>query len=130
MKQITIIADDRPGIIAEIARVLADKSVNIESLDGEALEGHGIVVFTVDKYDEALRALRDAGMKAITEDAILVRMKDEAGALARVALRFQEANVNLRSVRIVRREGGSVLVAISTRDLEKAKALVQDVLVG
>lgn len=130
MKQITIVADDRPGIIAEIAYVLANKGVNIESLDGEALEGHGIVVFTVDKYDEALRALRDAGMKAITEDAILVRMKDEAGALARIALRFQEANVNLRSVRIVRREGGSVLVAISTRDLEKAKALVQDVLVG
>ncbi len=43
------------------------------------------MIFTVDRYDEALVALRDAGVPAVSEDAIIIRIADEPGALARLS---------------------------------------------
>jgi hypothetical protein len=88
------------------------------------------VIFTVDRYDEALVALRDAGVPAVSEDAIIIRIADEPGALARISRRFHDAEIRLRSVRIIRRDGGHGLVALSTERTERALDLVKDVLIS
>ena len=129
MKQITVVVDNRPGIVADISKLLGDRGVNIETLDAEGVEDHGVLVLTVDKYDEALRALRDAAYNAITEDAIVVRLKDEPGALGKIAVRFKDANINLRSVRFMKREGGYSLIALSADNSAEARELVKDVAV-
>ena len=126
MKQIIIVTDNRPGVVAEISKVLGERGINIETLAAETMEETGVVILTVDRYDEALTALRDASFDAVTEDAIVVRIKDEPGALARLAQRFKEADINLRSVRIIRRMGGWGLVAISTDRTAEAMDLVKD----
>ncbi len=130
MKQITVVCDDRPGLVADISKALGDRGVNIETLDAEGREGYGIVVLTVDKYDEALRALRDASLHAVTEDALVILVKDEPGALGKIALRFREANINLRSVRIIKRERGHTLIALAAERSEQARNLVQDILIS
>lgn len=130
MKQITIITDDRPGIVADLARLLGDRGINIEKMNAEVEDEHGVIIIEVDQYDEALKALRDASYAAVSEDAILVKLKDEPGALARVAARFKDAQINLRSVRIMRREKGYSLVAIVAERTEEAIELVNDVLVS
>lgn len=128
MKEITVVVDNRSGMLADISATLADRGVNIETIDGEAAESRGIIRLTVDLYDEALSALRDSGFQAISEDALLIRLKDESGALAKVAARFKDANINIRSLRILRREGGYALVTLVTEDNEAARALVEDLL--
>lgn len=128
MKEITVVVDNRSGMLADISATLAERGVNIETIDGEAAESRGIIRLTVDLYDEALSALRDSGFQAISEDALLIRLKDESGALAKVAARFKDANINIRSLRILRREGGYALVTLVTEDNEAARALVEDLL--
>ena len=88
------------------------------------------MILTVDRYDEALAALRDAGLHAVSEDAIIIRIVDEPGALARISRRFHDAEIRLRSVRIIRRSTGYGLVAISTERTEEALDLVRDVLIS
>ncbi len=78
--------------------------------------------------NDALQSLRDAGFDAVTEDALLIRLRDEPGALAKVARRFKEANIDLRSVRFIRRQGGWAFVALATDRTEDAKALVKEYL--
>jgi hypothetical protein len=130
MKEITVIVDNRAGMLADLSQVLAARKVNIESIDGESAESRGIIRLTVDRYDEALSALRDSGFQAISEDALLIRLKDESGALARAAARFKDANINIRSLRILRRDAGFALVTVVTEDNQAARHLVSDVLVG
>jgi hypothetical protein len=122
MKQIVVLTEDHPGILADLAEVLAGRGINIEELSGDAAQARGIVRLTVDRYDDALVALRDAGFQAVSEDALVLRLPDEPGALARVAARFRQENINVRSMRILRREGGHTLVALVTD--EPARALV------
>lgn len=130
MKEITVVVDNRAGMLADLSEALAARGVNIESIDGEAAATRGIIRLTVDNYDEALSALRDGGFRAISEDALLIRLKDESGALARAAARFRDAGINIRSLRILRREGGFALVTLVTENNEAARDLVFDVLVS
>jgi hypothetical protein len=130
MKQISVLTDNRSGILAELSRALAARNVNIESIDGEGSEQTGVVTLTVDLYDEALQALQEAGFRAVSEDALIVRMKDEPGALARVAERFKAAEINIKSLRFLSRDDGFALVTLVTEDNERAKELVADLMVG
>jgi hypothetical protein len=130
MKQITVVTTDRPGVVAEISAALAAAGVNIEELTAEGVGGTAVAVLAVDRYDEALRALAGQGFKAVSEDALLVQLDDRSGELARITRRFKDANINLRSVRIIRRWGGKCFVALAAERSEEAMALVKDVLVS
>ena len=126
MKQITIVTKNRAGLTADIAAALGDNNINIESLDAEEVEGMGVVTLTVDHYNRALHALRDSGWHAVTEDALVMRVKDEPGALARVAKRFKDAGIHVRSIRIIQHEGQWGMVAVSADSVEEARALVKN----
>lgn len=130
MKQITIITKDRPGLMADISDVLQAAGVNIESLAAEQIGKSAAIIMTVDNYDGALRALAGTSFKAVTEDAILVKLDDRPGALATIAHRFKDAKINLRSIRILSRDGGKAIVAISADRTKEAMDLVKDVLIS
>jgi len=130
MKRITLVSEDKPGKLAEIAEIFANTGINIETLLVETFAGLGVFILTVDQYDEALQALRNTPFQAITEEALLLRLGDRPGALAEIAKRFEKAQINLRSVRIVLRAQGISLVTVSTPRTQEALELVKDVLIS
>ncbi len=130
MKVITVIIDNRPGVVADILSTVAENGINIESFNTDGVDKIGVVILTVDKYDKALQVLCDAGYQAISEDALVLRLQDEPGALAKISLRFKYENINIRSLRILKRESDHALVTIVTDDNNRAQDLVKDVLVN
>ena len=126
MERIVIMARDEVGVLADITSVLAQASVNLESINTQVNGEQGTVIISTDDTDRALIALADAGYSAVTDDAMLIRLKDEPGALARVAQRFSEAGINIRSVHILDRKDGIATIALSTspEERERAEALV------
>ena len=129
MKQLTVLVPNKPGQFAAIAEALAQSGVNIESFDVQSHDDDGLIVLMVDKYDEALRALRDAGYKAVTQDTLLIRLDDKPGALAMVAVRLKDAGLDLRSMHIVRRVGDSTIASLVASDNARAAAILRDVLI-
>jgi hypothetical protein len=127
MKQIIILTDDKPGVIAEICELFAAKNINLESMDAETHLNKGVIIITVDKYDEALQVLRDGLFQAVSEESILIRLDDKPGALAQIAKRFKDADINLKSLRILKRDGAKAIVALIADDFNKAVKLVEDV---
>jgi len=131
MKQIIIPVPDRPGVVAEVSEALGAAGVNIEDLDAEGADENGVILLTVDRYDDALRALHEAGYRAITEDALVLRIRNEPGALAKVARRLGEASINIRSLRIAKHlGGGETLVTLVAERPEEARELLRDCLVA
>lgn len=131
MKQITIVAENRPGLLAEITQALANENINIEDMDAESHENFAIMILQVDQYDLALQIInQQLGLKAVSEDVILVRLHDEPGALAQLSRRFGNANIDIRSIRIVQRGKDESLVAICTERTAEAMQLVKDILVA
>ena len=126
MNQITIVTKDYNGLTADITSALGSNDINIESLDAKKIDDMGMVMLKVDQYDRALRVLRNAGWNTITEDALVVRVKDEPGAIAHLAKRFRDANLQVHSMRLVQHHGDWGAIAGSAEPLEKARALVKD----
>jgi hypothetical protein len=129
MQQITVLVPNHLGIAAEITCALAERQINIMEIDVNAIDDHGVIVLTVDRYDEALKVLRDHGFQAVTQDAILIKLVDKSGALASIAVRLRDANLDLRSMHIIRRDEGTALVSLVSSDNAKASQVLADVLV-
>lgn len=130
IKQITIVTPpDRPGTLADVAECLAARGVNIVDIDATDDHVHGVIVLRAEPYDEALRALSEAGYQAVGEEVLLIRIPDEPGALARVAARFREPGININAMRFVRRDAGWASVLVSTDDNERAREILADCLV-
>ena len=124
MTRIVIMAKNEVGVIADISRALADASINIETISAKALGEKGVITLTTDDDDASLRVLTDAGFKASADDSLMLSLRDEPGALAKVAERFKEAGINIQSLHILDRREGHTTIAVSTDDREKAETLV------
>lgn len=130
MKQLTVLVPNERGIAAKLASCLAERGVNIEEIDIEGVEDHGLVVLSVDRYDEALRALSGQGFRVITQETLLVRLEDKPGALAAIAMRLMDAGLDLRSMHILRRNAGSTVASLVASDNAKAVEVLRDVLIS
>ena len=126
MERIVIMARDEVGVLANITTTLAKAEINLESINTQVNGEQGTIIISTDDTDRALVALADAGYSAVTDDSMLIRLKDEPGALARVAQRFSEAGINIRSVHILDRKDGVATIALSTspEDRQRAESLV------
>ena len=119
-----IMANNEVGVIADISRVMADNDINIETMTAQGPGENGVVTLTTDDNDAALRALTDAGFKAVTDDALILKLPEEPGALAKVAQRFKDTGVNIQSLHILARHHGYTTVALSADDRTRAETLV------
>ena len=112
------------GVIADIAAALAEAAINILSINTENTGETGLVILTTEDNDAALQALTSAGFRAVIDDVLVFRLRDEPGALAKVAERFKDAGVNIQSLHILDRHGDHVTFALSSDDRQKAEALL------
>ena len=131
MQRIIVSVKNEVGVIAELTTLLADQGINIVGIDAEGSDESGVIVITTedDVHDKALWAIADAGFKAISDESLVIRLRDEPGALAKIADRFRRANVNILSIHILNRSGGYTTVSISADDQNTARELVEDQLV-
>jgi hypothetical protein len=129
MKQLTVLVPNLPGQFARITEALAARGINVEDFDVESHGADGLISLTVDRYDDALRALRDAGLRAVTQDTLLIRLEDKPGALAVVAARLKDAGLDLRSMHIVRRHGNVSIASLVASDNVRAAGVLSDVLI-
>ena len=115
-ERIVIMADNEIGVLAGITGALADANINVESINTQSAGDRGAIVLTVDDTDHALAVLNQAGYKAVSDDALVVRLRDEPGALSGVADRLKKAGVNIQSLHILSRHGGHALIALTTNN--------------
>ncbi|MDX1455773.1 MAG: hypothetical protein R3217_09980, partial [Gammaproteobacteria bacterium] len=73
MKGITVVTEDRKGLIAELSSQLEAGGVNILSINAREEDGTAYVALEVDKYDEALAVLRDGAYHAVPEEVLVIR---------------------------------------------------------
>lgn len=128
MKKITIITDNRIGILAEVTEMMALGNINIDDIRVDAVEDFGCIHLRVDHYDEALKVLQGSSFSAYTEDVILIKIEDRPGGLAKIAKKFKDQGIDVKSIRIARRSKDIVIVAVSCDKMDLARDVVKDLL--
>lgn len=126
MDRIIVTAHNEVGVMADIAAAMAQADINILTINTESAGESGVIILSTDDNDAALDALAAAGFRAVMDEALVIRLKDEPGALAKIAARFKESGVNIQSLHIIDRYRGYTTVALSPDDRAKAEALLDD----
>ena len=124
--RIIVIVPDEPGSLALVTQALAEADINIESIDGRMVGDLGVITLRTNDDDAALLALLKADLRAVTSDAVVFYLPDQPGALARVAQRFGQHQVNVRTIHILHRLATHAIVAVTTDDNDLARSLLDE----
>ena len=121
VKQFTVACENRPGMLAHIAKALSDRKVNILSCLATTSGTEGSVQVVVDNVNNAKKALDGAGISYTETDVLQVELPNTPGALAKFAGKLGEEDINIilgyqTSVKGSRK--ASLVLAVS--DLDKA----------
>lgn len=126
MRQLTVIADTRVGLIAEISSLLAEAGINIHAIEALEVAEKACIRLEVDELDEALALLTGRGMTAVAEDVLLLRIPDRPGGLARISRELADAGIEIRALTMVQRGEEESIVALACPDGDKARELTKE----
>lgn len=126
-----IVEKDRIGLMADIALALSEVGINIENISATAVQGKAVIVFEVreEEEDKATEILKKKGYKVLSEEMIVIKLKDKPGELARISKMLKENKVNFTNLQVMSRDGKETLVGLTVEQPEKARELLKDVLV-
>ena len=82
VKQLSVFAENRPGRLSAITRLLGDSGINIRAMSIGDTKDFGILRLIVNDSDKALKALKDADFAVTCTNVLAIRINDEPGGLA------------------------------------------------
>ena len=111
-RDLVIIPDDEPGVLARLGEVMGGAGLNIEALSAFTGGGKGVVHILVDDHEKALGVLQEAGFDVRAARRVAVVPIDDApGALGRATRTLAEADINIEGLTThLDGETGAVLV--------------------
>jgi hypothetical protein len=121
LEEITIVVEDRPGMLADIGEALGRAGVNIETLSAFTTDGQGIVQLVVDDEEDAAEALKAEGIKVESSRSVMVvTLDDRPGELGRYCRRLADAGVTISGAYLSKRGDGETELIFTVDDLEAA----------
>ena len=114
IKQFTIAVENRPGAVAEIAKVLGSAKVNVLSLLGNSQGTGGTIHLVAEDARRAKKALDEARISYQETAAEQYELPNRAGALAQSLEKLATKGVNLNSIHATASKGGRKAVVVYT----------------
>lgn len=124
--QISVFAENKPGRIEKITRILAQEGVNIRAITISSANGFGVIKILVDKPQEAYQALRNQGIPTYLQEVIAVVMEDKPGSLHAVAEVLTQNGVNIEDAYgFVIKSGEKAVLVIQVENQPRAQSVLE-----
>lgn len=95
VQQISVFVENKPGRMAKIASMLAEKHINLQAMSIADTSDFGILRLIVDRPEEAAAVLREGGAMVRLTDVIAVPLTHSPGSLAEVLQVLDAAGIGL-----------------------------------
>ncbi len=120
--QLVLTIQSKPGVLANICKVLGDAGVNIEALCAPEVPGKGKLRLLVSDPSKAEAALKEAKVRAGKEEAITVALENRPGAMAEAARKLAAAKVNIKCAYATTTGPGQATAVLTVSNASKALA--------
>lgn len=94
-QQLSIFVENEPGVLARVARALADGGVNLRAMSVSDNADDAVLRIVVDDERKATDVLERDGALCVARDVVEVELPDKPGALAGVAEVLAAKNINV-----------------------------------
>ncbi|WP_447972803.1 hypothetical protein [Nitrospira sp. Kam-Ns4a] len=124
--QLVIREESKPGVLAQVAGILASAGVNIKAFCAPEVAGHGNLRLVVADLDRARTVLKAAKVRFREEEALILSLENKPGALSEVVDHLRQARINIRCGYCTpSREGRRAIVVLSVSNIRKALDLLR-----
>lgn len=121
VEQISIFIENKSGRLAEVARVLGEKGVNIRALSLADTSDFGILRLLVDNTDVALETLKGSGFTVNKTDVVAVEVPDQPGGLCEILQRLDDSQINVEYMyAFVERNAGNAVIIFRFDETDNA----------
>jgi hypothetical protein len=127
IKQISVFLENTTGRLSEVTRVLAKSKINLRAISIADTADFGILRLIVDKTEDAVKALNDAGFTTRQTNVVAVEIEDVPGSLAKLMELFENSQVNIEYLYAsLEGKSGKAVVIFKLKDHDKGLKILRE----
>ena len=123
MQEFNVSLTDKPGELAAVASAVGDRGINILGCVGMGRSTASVTMVTDDE-EATSKVLKDMGRDFEVNELILTTLSNKPGALAKMATKLSDADINIISFYIMKMEMDAADVALTTDNPSKTKEIL------
>ena len=125
IRQLSVFAENKPGVIIDITAALAEKQIDIRALSLADSRDYGILRLIVNDTEAAQKALSDKGYLVNVTPVVGVSISDSAGSLSKALGALERHGINIEYMyAFIGRKAEDAYVILRTSDTETAEAVL------
>jgi len=126
VEQISIFIENKSGRLAEVARVLGEKGVNIRALSLADTSDFGILRLIVDNTDLAKETLKAGGFTVSKTEVVAIEVPDQPGGLSSILQVLDDSKINVEYMyAFVERNADNAVIIFRFDDTDGAISTLQ-----
>ena len=124
-----VIADNKPGALAEIARLLARVKINIDDMTAIGFGEKGLVILLASDHVKAAQILQDHGYSVLSDQGFVVKLENKPGTMAKVTGLLAKNGVNISAISAIGKAKGFCYFVLTADNMKKARKLLKEYIV-
>lgn len=124
--QFSVMLVNKPGVLAQVTRTLAQARINIVAMTMMDSSEHGVLRVVAEEVDHVRTVLTPLNLPTTETEVLLVDMSNRAGALADVCGNLAEAHININYAYCTTgARGGKATAVFKVSDVKKAMKVLK-----
>ncbi len=128
MKSVTIISEDRVGLLADISYILGKSSVNIDGLSVDVLGGKAVIALEVKDPRKAQEILVRNGFTTAHPEAIVIKVSNDS--MEKITEMLEMEKINVVSLSMLSSDKSDGIFALNVDKPRKAHKMLSPFILG
>ena len=125
--QFSVFLVNKPGILAQVTKALADAKINIVAMTLVDSQEHGVLRMVVENTDSGRSLLNSLNLPTTETDVLCLEMSNRPGSLADIAALLGKNHININYAYVSSgAPGGRPTGIFKVNDVKKAQHLLKD----
>ena len=130
MKQLTILTENKPGILGQIASLLGRSGINMESLTADTTAESGIIRVLTKDVETAKKVLKENNFSVVESDIACLGILDRPGELGKIAQLIAREGINIDQIYLLSKNHDKAFLAVKVNDLNKLNSKFKEYVVN
>jgi len=128
MKAVTIVSEDRIGLLADISYILGKSNVNIDGLSVDVLGGKAVIGLEVRDPKKAFEILERNGFKTTPPESIVIKVSNDA--MEKITDMLETEKINILALAMLSQDKCDGIFALNVDKPRKAHRMLVPFMLG
>lgn len=128
MKSVTIVSEDRVGLLADISYILGKSSVNIDGLSVDVLGGKAVIALEVKDPKKAQDILARNGFNTTPPEAIVIKVSNDS--MEKITEMLETEKISVQALSMLSSDKSDGIFALNVDKPRKAHKMLSPFMLG